>query len=455
MRLYIYRYNAITMRVLVFGLGIVGGGYASASYFLDHGDEVRITDLRTEEELGSPVQILKQKGAMLVCGQHREEDFLWADLVVKNPAVAPDSNYLRMAKRITTDIAFIMASPIVDQIKKLAITGTKGKTTTVAAVTHILNSSGHEAIQMGNMGISGFSVLSQLEQRLKKGEALPEYLICELSSWQIRDLYGTVGKEVPKFRLIALTSLFPDHLNKYADFKSYKDDKWLLFTSRTTRMIVPRDLYAELVENPQVNAKQVRTTESFLGAETIEKRIRTAWSICRSLGLGVKQIAAALVTFRGVPHRQEQLGVKNRVVFINDSSATIPEAVSFSCGNCPWPYHLICGGTDKNLQPDGILAAVSNASGVYLLDGSFTTDKLIPFLTMKRIPYKGPYRSMKEAFDEAYRHALEDTAMLPNVALILSPGATSFGLFRHEFDRGDQFRELYESLGESQEAQSS
>jgi UDP-N-acetylmuramoylalanine--D-glutamate ligase len=74
---------------------------------------------------------------------------------------------------------------------------------------------------------------------------------------------------------------------------------------------------------------------------------------------------------------------------------------------------------------------------------------------MKRIPYKGPYRSMKEAFDEAYRHALEDTAMLPNVALILSPGAASFGLFRHEFDRGDQFRELYESLGESQEAQSS
>lgn len=436
------------MRVLIFGLGILGGGFASASYFLDHGDEVRITDLRSEKELGNPIQMLKDKGATLICGEHRDEDFRWADIVIKNPAVSPNSPYLRHAKRVTTDIAYFMSSPILDAIKTIAVTGTKGKTTTVAAVTHVLNYTGHEAVQLGNMGISGFSVLMNFEERLHSGQSLPEYVIIELSSWQIRDLFASLGKEAPNFNLVALTSLFPDHLNKYADYQSYKDDKWLLFGSRNTRMIVPKNVYNEVLEISDIKSRYVRTTESFLGAEKIEINIRTAWSICRSLRFGIKQITEALLTFRGVPHRQEQLGVKNHVVFINDSSATIPEAVTFSCNNCPWAYHLICGGTDKNLKPDGMLQAVSNASTVYLLDGSFTKDKLIPFLETNNISYFGPYSSMKEAFEKAYASAYADTSILPHVALILSPGAASFGMFRHEFDRGDQFRNLFSSVKE-------
>jgi len=436
------------MRVLIFGLGTLGGGFASASYFLDHGDEVRITDMRTKEELGNPVDMLLNRGAALTLGKHREEDFSWADLVVKNPAVNPDNTFLKLAKKVTTDISYLMSSPIVDSIQKIGVTGTKGKTTTVAAVTHILNFAGHEAVQMGNMGISGFSVLADFERRLHLGKALPEYLVCELSSWQIRDLYTTMTYTAPDFRLVALTSLFPDHLNRYADFKSYKDDKWLLFGSRNTRMIVPSSLYRETLEISDIRSKNVRITESFSGAEKCSIRTRTAWAICRSLGIGVKQLTQALVTFRGVPHRQEQLGIKNHVVYINDSSATIPEAVTFSCGSLPWAYHLICGGTDKNLRPDGMLNAVMGASAVYLLNGSFTVNKLIPMLQREGIAYYGPYNSMQEAFETAHQRAQVDTAMLPNVAVILSPGSASFGLFKHEFDRGDQFRQLFLDLSE-------
>jgi UDP-N-acetylmuramoylalanine--D-glutamate ligase len=93
-----------------------------------------------------------------------------------------------------------------------------------------------------------------------------------------------------------------------------------------------------------------------------------------------------------------------------------------------------------------MLKAVQNASHVYLLDGSFTREKLIGMLEAQHIPYQGPFSSMDEAFFAAYEQALADTQMLPNVAVILSPGAASFGLFRHEFDRGDQFRSLFETL---------
>jgi UDP-N-acetylmuramoylalanine--D-glutamate ligase len=434
------------MRVLIFGLGTLGGGFASASYFLDHDCEVRITDMRTREELGNPVELLLDRGAQCICGEHRQDDVLWADLVVKNPAVSPDNPYLRHAKKVTTDIAYLLSSPLTNPCKKIAVTGTKGKTTTVAAVTHVLQASGHEALQLGNMGISGFSILTELESRLHAGKAPPEYLVCELSSWQIRDLFSSITDTNPEFRTVALTSLFPDHLNRYKDYASYKDDKWLLFGSRKTRMIVPKSVYKEVLEISDIQPKYVRTTESFFGVESCDVKLQSAWAICRSLNLGVKQIAEGLVTFRGVPHRQEQLGVKNHVVFINDSSATIPEATTFSCGSCPWPYHLICGGTDKNLFPEGMLKAVQNASHVYLLDGSFTRDKLIGMLDAQHIPYQGPFSSMDEAFFAAYEQALADTQMLPNVAVILSPGAASFGLFRHEFDRGDQFRSLFETL---------
>jgi UDP-N-acetylmuramoylalanine--D-glutamate ligase len=56
------------MKVLIFGLGILGGGFASASFFLDQGDEVRITDLRSETVLGGPLAILKHRGALAICG---------------------------------------------------------------------------------------------------------------------------------------------------------------------------------------------------------------------------------------------------------------------------------------------------------------------------------------------------------------------------------------------------
>lgn len=436
------------MRVLIFGLGTLGGGFASAGYFLDRDHEVRVTDMRPESELGNPVEILRERGALVVCGEHREEDFRWADLVVKNPAVSPNNQYLQYANRITTDIAYLLESPLVQPLKKIAVTGTKGKTTTVAAVAHILEKQGHEALQMGNMGISGFSILAELERRLHKGKSLPEYLICEFSSWQIRDLFMTMRDQRPDFHLVALTSLFPDHLNRYADYQTYKDDKWLLFDSRETRMIVPKVVYKEVLEISNIKPRFVRTTESFFGAESSDVKIRTAWAICRSLGLGIKQISEALVSFRGVPHRQEQLGVKNHVVYINDSSATIPEAVTFSCSSCPWAYHLICGGTDKNLKPDGMLKAVQDASKLYLLEGSFTRNKLIPLLHDNDISYQGPFDSMHDAFYAACRAAEADTDMLPHVAVMLSPGAASFGMFKHEFDRGDQFRKLFEDLQE-------
>ena len=140
------------------------------------------------------------------------------------------------------------------------MTGTKGKTTTVAATTHVLNQTKGETLQLGNMGVSGFTILDILEKRAKMGEAMPLYLVSELSSWQIRDLFKLSPRKLPRFKALLLTSLFPDHLNSYSDYQAYKEDKWL-FSKLELPVIVPAEISQELI-NAKVDS--IKTIESFL-----------------------------------------------------------------------------------------------------------------------------------------------------------------------------------------------
>lgn len=432
------------MKVLIFGLGAHGGGFAAANYFLSRGDEVRITDLRGCEVLGETMAILENRGANCVMGEHRQEDFAWADIVVKNPAVAPDNKYLQNSRTVITDFSWLFASPWCAETTIIAITGTKGKTTTAAAVAHVLNTLGHEAVQCGNMGISAFTVLSDWEQRKLEGKELPEYLVCELSSWQIRDMYAALQGDLPDIKVATLTSLYADHQNAYKDVETYRNDKFELFGGHCENILVPDSMIKMVRDYTHLPAKRIQGIDKLSGKVMAgNSPLRAAYSICRLLGYKWRDILRALKTFKGVPHRIEHVGVAGSIMFINDSAATIPEAVLFSFENCrPLPIHLICGGTDKNLQAEGMLIALKEASSLHLLDGSFTRNKLIPLLEKENLPYSGPFNNMKDAVDSAYETALskKDSNSDNAQVVMLSPGAASFELFQHEFDRGDQFR---------------
>ncbi len=432
------------MRVLVFGLGAHGGGFAAANYFLNRGDEVRVTDLRGYDVLGETMEVLTNRGATCIAGEHRMEDFLWADIVIKNPAIAPDNPYLRAARTVITDFSWLFASPWCSEVKIIAITGTKGKTTTAAAVAHVLNSLGYETVQCGNMGISAFTILADWERRKAEGSSLPAYLVCEFSSWQIRDLYAAFQGNLPEIRIAALTSLYADHQNAYKDIESYRNDKLELFGDHCESVLVPESMIKMVRDYTHLPSKRIHGIDRLSGRVLAPNSPhRCAYAICRMLGLRWREVLKALKNFKGVPHRIEQVGVAGSIMFINDSAATIPEAVLFSFENCrPLPIHLICGGTDKNLKAEGMLIALKEASSLHLLDGSFTRNKLIPLLEQEGLPYSGPFGNMDSAVDSAYEAALKKKE--PNAdtmqVVMLSPGAASFELFQHEFDRGDKFK---------------
>ncbi len=432
------------MRVLVFGLGAHGGGFAAANYFLNRGDEVRVTDLRGCDVLGETMNILENRGATCIAGEHRMEDFLWADIVIKNPAIAPDNKFLLASRTVITDFSWLFASPWCSETQIIAITGTKGKTTTAAAVSHTLNALGYETVQCGNMGISAFTVLADWEQRKAEGKELPKYLVCEFSSWQIRDMYAALQGDLPEIKVAALTSLYADHQNAYKDLESYRNDKLELFGAHCENILVPDAMLNVIRDYTRLPAKRIHSINRLAGRALPDNSPhRCAYAIGRILGLRWRDILKALRTFKGVPHRIEQVGVAGAIMFINDSAATIPEAVLFSFENCrPLPIHLICGGTDKNLKAEGMLIALKEASSLHLLDGSFTRNKLIPLLRQEGLSFEGPFDNMDAAVDSAYETAIQkkdpnaDTAQV----VMLSPGAASFELFQHEFDRGDKFK---------------
>ncbi len=434
------------MHVLIFGLGLHGGGAAAAVYFASHGHEVRVTDLKGPDQLTDSLRLIEGYTVTYTLGRHLPEDITWADLIIKNPAVPAGHPLLADAHNVINDIGFFMAN---SSLPVIAVTGTKGKSTTTALVSHLLGGTGRRVAAGGNLGSSPFGFLDSI--------ASYDCSVLELSSWQIHDL---AEHPFRGFQDIIITPLYHDHLNRYDSFEDYIQDKFRIFTgsSLADHVILPvDDLLADQYLNSHEKWYYSRKEDLPEGASGVLLKDRSitvyregkvdaqylyqfdhaylpAITYGIAAGISLERILISLSRFQGLAHRREVVLRKDGITWMNDSAATIPEAVGFSLGQLEGHVHLITGGTDKELEPAVLAGYLRCCSSVHLLAGSFT-ELLIPILEAAAIPYHGPFTSMDAAVRSAGSLAAADETVL------LSPGAASFGLFLHEFDRGDRFRE--------------
>ena len=157
-------------------------------------------------------------------------------------------------------------------------------------------------------------------------------------------------------------------------------------------------------------------------------------------GVTVEAIAKVLREFKGVPDRQELIREVDEISFINDTAATAPEAVIAAMKRFADKDHLIviCGGVDKKLPYDGMSESlIASAKAVILFPGTASDlirEKIAGKVTLHTAD------SMKEAVQKARSIAKTGDTV------ILSPGASSFNMFKNEFDRGEQFREEVRNL---------
>jgi UDP-N-acetylmuramoylalanine--D-glutamate ligase len=461
------------------GLGLHGGGLEAARYLASHGAELTITDLRDEKTLSPTIEQLKAAGvkARYVLGRHEMEDFKNADMVIKNPGVRPDSPYLQGAAHIETDISlFLAASPA----RLIAVTGSKGKSSTASALHWVLNQARPRGLLPGRAFLGGNITVSPLS--FVDGLAAEDDVTLELSSWQLGDLGAglrdrarsgdgdLVKSGLLKPRAAVITAIMPDHLDRYGTMEAYVADKRVIYRDqdRGDLTVAADDSWGQsfLAETPGRGLIYAETplpdgvaggwvegsdgpgrTRTASG-ETVElvpakllvpgyhqkKNLLAAALSLLDLGLPAEFIRERLGEFPGIEHRLEFFHEERGIRFYNDSAATIPEAAAAALEAFDRPVALVTGGTDKNLDFSCLAAAATRAKAIVLLAGT-GSDKLRVLLDKAGIPYRGPWDSVEGAL----RSVL--SAAAPGDAVVLSPGCASFGMFLNEFDRGRKWKE--------------
>ena len=177
------------------------------------------------------------------------------------------------------------------------------------------------------------------------------------------------------------------------------------------------------------------------------------------LGIEDEKIIGAMSSWNGIEHRLEHFHSWNsssdnrNVNFYNDSCATVPEAAAAAVLSFDESTVLITGGTDKGLEFDVLAKTLADSSNknlpkeIYLLAGT-GTDKLVKLLDKENVKYEGPFDSL-EILLKVLKNSLESenakavygiAKQNGSLNVIFSPGATSFGMFTNEFDRGRKFK---------------
>jgi len=445
-------------RVLVMGLGLQGSGMASARYAARQGAIVRVTDMKSPEVLAPAVQALSGLPIEFVLGQHRNEDFLWADVVIRNPGVSRSSPYLLLAQehgaRIEMEIAlFFMACPG----RIIGVTGTRGKTTTASLLYEILRANGLPTVLGGNVaGVETLSLLPQITRQT--------LVVLELSSWQLEGL----APHAISPSVAVMTNVYPDHLNTYNGMEDYAEAKANIFRHQPANGLAvfnydnpwtrrfgeeaPAETWFASMQLGGSFARGSTHVDPFIftdtplvGRHNLEN-ILLATTTARLLGVSDSVIAEAVRHFRGVAHRLEEIRERNGVRFINDSSSTTPVAGRVGLEAFAQPIVLVAGGNTKHLPLEHWPATiVQRCRDVVLLAGS-GTDELLPEIQaeVQRRGVSNPVRGVFSNFTEAMNAAISLTR--PGDVLLFSPGFTSFGMFLNEFDRGDQFVKYVHAL---------
>jgi len=461
--------NLKNKRVTVMGIGLHGGSKNMIKWLLEEGAQVVATDIKKNSELESTLKDLAGfKNLKVVTGHHRPEDFQKTDLVIKNPTVPWSNKYIQIA--LKNKIPIEMDSSIFFEYCKspnvIGITGTKGKTTTASLIAEILIEAGKK---VSKVGIGQEAVMDKLKK------ITPDtFPVFEMSSWRLSGL----KKEKTSPRYAVLTNIYPDHLNHYSSMEEYIDDKKQIFIDQkptdfaifnwdnkiTREMSEEAKAQTVYFSDKEIEGERVvfvRQGKIFIRFEGEEKEvcniksfklkgahnlhnILAAIAVAAVLKIDLEKIKKAVVNFRGIAHRLELVRTLNGIDFYNDTTATTPESAIAGVNAFLKPMNLIIGGNTKELDPTAFLKKISNSKyvkNIYILDSILAEkikDQLIELGGEEKI--RGVFDEFSKAIEAAFRDSQKGDVVL------MSPGFSSFGMFKNEFDRGRQFRDIVNKL---------
>ena len=440
--------NLEDKRILV--LGFARSGYSTAKILNKLGYDVILNafdDLSSDEKAIE----LKKLGVKIVDGGHPLELLNNIDLIVKNPGIKYEIEFLQKAIEKNIDIITeIELANTLFNIDMIAITGTNGKTTTTQMTFDILKAANKDVFLAGNIGYPSIEVAYNHPNAL---------IVTEVSSFQLQ------GTKYFKPSVAAITNLGVGHLDYHGSIENYRNAKRNIYKNQTKDDILILNInekekyeinkinsevmFYDTKENPEADIfiknnivvyKDVEmfdiTKMSLPGLHNVENAINAAL-ISYLKGATIDIIRDVLYNFNGVKHRLQYVGEHNGIKFYNDSKATNPVATTTALSGFENNIVLICGGKDRGIDFKELIPFFPRIKAMVVVGES------------KEILYNLAI-SNNVTCHKAIK--VDDATILANELaecgdiVLLSPACASWDQYKCFEDRGDEFIETFEKI---------
>ena len=379
------------------------------------------------------------------------------DLVIKSPGISDNCDIVKYfhskSVKIISEIEF---ASIFCNSKIIGITGSNGKTTTTTLTHKLISDAGYSCSISGNIGNSFSSVT----------ENDVDFSVVEVSSFQLD------GVENFKPHIAIITSITPDHLDRYKNFEAYVDSKFKIIKNQSNEDYLIYDSDCKTIDKyiksnkiksrllPFSTKKKVKQgayffnneiniitdknkinmpTDNFLvkGNHNIKNAMAAA-TVANLLKIRKETIRKSLEHFQGVEHRLENVLTINKVKYINDSKATNVNATYYALESMESPTVWIVGGVDKGNNYSDLTKVVDKRVKAIICLGLNNLKIMDHFENV--VEYIVETKSMEEAVNAAYKISSSGDCVL------LSPSCASFDLFDDFEDRGRQFKAAVRKL---------
>jgi len=444
-------------------VGLARSGIAAARLCARRGARVVATDRKTKEQLPAEALSLEREGVRLELGGHRRETLRQAAVVVVSPGVPSTLAELESARAAGVpvmaelELGFLLLRGTV-----VAVTGTKGKSTTTAAIGAMLREAGGDVRVGGNIGEALTGIV--------EGSTEATTFVLEASSFQLE------GTETFRPHVAVFLNLSADHLDRHPSFEEYAQAKARIFRNQTEDdwAVVNADdpvvlglaratrarkvAFHPLPSPPEIkagawfdgSAARLRSDEGDqtlfdrgdvrLPGDHLASDLLAAATAARLMGATPEAIRRAVRAFAGVEHVLERVAEVEGVVFFNDSKATNVEAARVSLEAFAGPLLPILGGRYKG-GDFALLAPALAARGKAVLAIGEATERIAEALSAV-VPVV-PCGSMREAVERGFAlAALGDT-------VLLAPACASFDMFEDYAARGRAFKDEVRRLAGS------
>jgi UDP-N-acetylmuramoylalanine--D-glutamate ligase len=425
-------------RVLVLGLGDTG--LSAARWVERQGGGIRVADTRD-----SPPQGKSLPREKVFTGKFKASLLKDVDLVCVSPGLSLEEPVIRAAiSRSIPVVGDIELFAWAARGRKLAVTGTNGKSTVTALAGHLLRSAGVDCEVAGNIGPPALDALMARNKQ-------PAAWVLELSSYQLETTWSLEPDAA------AMLNLSEDHLDRYAGLAEYAAAKARIFMGAGTQVLNRCDSASMALSIPgraQVTFGMdapdmvedfgisdgwlVRGKERIVAAADLPlagahnaSNALAACALAHLAGAPLAALARGLRTFKGLPHRMQRVRLRGGVEWLDDSKGTNVGATVAALKGLSKPAVLILGGEGKGQNFAPLAPAIRAHAKHVLLIGRDAA------LIEKAIAASKVPAERVATMEKAVKRAAQVAA--PGDAVLLSPACASFDMFRDYKHRGETF----------------